>query len=53
MKPIPKPFVYRTAEETRAPGYLARRFARIRAEQSRTAAEAQDKVRVLPKKAAK
>jgi hypothetical protein len=30
MKPINRPFQYRNAEETRKPGYLARRFSEIR-----------------------
>ncbi len=30
MKPINKPFQYRNAEETRKPGYLAKRFSEIR-----------------------
>lgn len=33
MKPINKPFQYRNAEETRKPGYLAKRFADIRKQQ--------------------
>ncbi len=40
---------YQNAEETRKPGYLARRFQRIRAEQAAIEAEKQTKVQALRK----
>ena len=33
MKPISKPFAYHSAEVSRKPGYLAKRFADIRKQQ--------------------
>jgi hypothetical protein len=38
---------YTTAEETKKPGYLKRKFDRIRAEQKANAEEAKDKVKPI------
>ena len=46
----PRPYV--TAKDSQEPGYLARRFAEIRAEQGRIEAEKQQKVAPM-KRAAK